>query len=305
MPSTIAIAVKTCAPLTRQEIERQLEGCPCLPSLSTIDNALKEVLSTENRFTSQIAEIIQRDPSLTSRLLRLVNSVYYGVSEPVKKIEEAVLYLGVRQIRELAMFTPVIEDLGKLGGHHLFEWREFWRHSIAVAVMTREIMDLTQPSSDDINYLGGLIHDVGRIVMAATFPAHFEKIYNRKLVNGRTLLELEVEVLGMDHAELGALFLQKQGLPQELVRIVKFHHRPDQATENLATTAAVQVADLMVLGSEIGFSGNSEKVAYEAWLKTPGWKILFGKQTANENVITRASLKRTMDRLPSILEGLV
>src|SRR5512146_1225514 len=86
-------------PLERHEIQSRLEACPRLPSLRSIDSALRELLSADQRYTQQIADVIRRDPSLTARLLRLVNSVYYGLSTPVSNLEEAVLYLGLRQIR--------------------------------------------------------------------------------------------------------------------------------------------------------------------------------------------------------------
>ena len=82
----------TCEKLDRTQIDSRLAGCACLPSLSTIDSALRELLGADQRYTSQIAEIIRRDPSLTSRLLRLVNSVYYGMTKPVRNIEEAVFF---------------------------------------------------------------------------------------------------------------------------------------------------------------------------------------------------------------------
>src|SRR6266511_970838 len=106
----------TVQPLTREQVENRLKYCPRLPSLSTINSALRELLGADQRYTSQVAEIIRRDPSLTARLLRLVNSVYYGLSTPVNSIEEAVFYLGVRQIRQLVMVTPIIEDFQKLAG---------------------------------------------------------------------------------------------------------------------------------------------------------------------------------------------
>src|ERR1700742_1147804 len=151
-----------CERLDRQQIETRLKGCPCLPSLGSIENALKDLLNADQRYTSQIAEIIRRDPSLTSRLLRLVNSVYYGISRPIKSIEEAVFYLGVRQIRQLAMVTPIIEDFQKLAGNKGFPWREFWRHCIGTALITREVVDLVQTQKGEIDYVAGLIHDVGR-----------------------------------------------------------------------------------------------------------------------------------------------
>src|SRR5580700_1648565 len=122
MSLEISAPPANCERLDRTHIDARLSGCACLPSLATIDSALKELLGADQRYTSQIAEIIRRDPSLTARLLRLVNSVYYGISTPIKSIEEAVFYLGVRQIRQLAMVTPVIEDFQKLAGAKGFVW---------------------------------------------------------------------------------------------------------------------------------------------------------------------------------------
>src|SRR6185312_13520734 len=108
--------------LDLKEIESQLALCPSLPSLGSINKALQGLLHAEQRFSAQISEIVRRDPSLTSRLLRLVNSVYYGLSTPVNSIEEAVFYLGVRQIRQLTMVTPIIEDFQRLTKQCNFPW---------------------------------------------------------------------------------------------------------------------------------------------------------------------------------------
>ncbi|HWD18038.1 MAG TPA: HDOD domain-containing protein [Verrucomicrobiae bacterium] len=278
--------------------------CPCLPSLSSIDSALKELLGADQRYTSQIAEIIRRDPSLTSRLLRLVNSVYYGMAKPVKNIEEAVFYLGVRQIRQLAMVTPIIEDFQKLAENRAFPWRQFWRHCIAVALMTREITDLTQTQDGEIDYVAGLIHDVGKIVMAAAFPEHFYEIYHRRAGTG-DILQIERDVIGLDHAELGALYLRRQRLPEVFVDLVQYHHQPNLVRHHASVTAAVQVADLVVRHMKIGDSGNPGEVAFESWVDSAGWKILFAHQSEEEKAITHASLKRSVERIPAILESLV
>jgi putative nucleotidyltransferase with HDIG domain len=294
-----------CERFDRKQIETRLNGCPCLPSLSTIDSALKELLGADQRYTSQIAEIIRRDPSLTARLLRLVNSVYYGISTPIKSIEEAVFYLGVRQIRQLAMVTPVIEDFQKLAGNRRFPWRDFWRHCIATALMTREIIDVVQSSNGEADYLAGLIHDVGKIAMAAAFPEHFQAIYQQPIETTLELCELEREVLGMDHAELGGIYLKKQLLPEVFIEVVQCHHEPGRAKNNGRIVAAVQVADLLIRHARIGRSGARLEVAENAWVECEGWKILFGQQKEEESVIIRASLKHSLERIPTILESLV
>jgi putative nucleotidyltransferase with HDIG domain len=294
-----------CEPLDRQQIDNRLKGCACLPSLASIDSALKELLSADQRYTSQIAEIIRRDPSLTARLLRLVNSVYYSISTPIKNIEEAVFYLGVRQIRQLAVVTPIIEDLQKLTGNYRFRWQEFWRHCIATALITRDVIDLIQSPNEETDYVGGLIHDVGKIVMASAFPDHFKEIYGKPAENEEDLLQRERSILGIHHAELGALYLKKQILPEVFVEIVQYHHSPELARHHRHIVAAVQISDLLVRHAKIGDSGNAAEVPEDSWLESSGWKILFGHQAEEERIITRASLKRSLERVPIILEGLV
>src|SRR5262245_41062462 len=150
-------------PLTCEQIENRLRDCPRLPSLGSINSALRELLSADQRYTSQVAEIIRRDPSLTARVLRLVNSVYYGLSTPVKSIEEAVFYLGVRHIRQLVMVTPIIEDFQKLAGKSPFPWRDFWQHCIGTAMLTREVVGSLRAPNDEVDYVAGLVPAVGKL----------------------------------------------------------------------------------------------------------------------------------------------
>ncbi len=290
--------------LNADQIERRLSTCPRLPSLGTINDVLRELLGAEQCYTSQVADVIRRDPSMTARLLRMVNSVYYGLSTPVSSIEEAVFYLGVRQIRRLAVVTPVIEDLQKLAGRAQFPWREFWRHCISTAIMTREILGDAQSNSDEADYVAGLLHDVGKIVMAAVFPEYFDQIQTHLRDEKGDLLRLEAEMLGINHCELGALYIGAHKLPLVAIQTVRFHHHPSRAVSEGRTVAAVQVADLFVRHAHIGNSGNPAEITTEAWVGAEGWDILF-PGADDERAIARANMERGLERLSTMLEGLV
>ena len=307
---TIDVAPAPLRPLSRDQIEQRLKHCPRLPSLSTINSALRELLNADQGYTSQVAEIIRRDPSLTSRLLRLVNSVYYGLSTPVNSIEEAVFYLGMRQIRQLVMVTPIIEDFQKLAGKTQFAWRDFWQHCIGTAILTREVISTLRAPADEVDYVAGLIHDVGKIAMAAACPEHFEAIHRSGENPDLTLVERERKLLGLDHSEVGAMYLKSHNLPDALVDVARDHHAPEQAPTHAHLVAAVQVADLMVRHAGIGRSGENSTVSAEDWLSASGWNILFPEQNQpdraeSEKTLARAALKRSLERLPTILEGLV
>jgi putative nucleotidyltransferase with HDIG domain len=291
-------------PCDQATIVAKVKECPRLPSLRSIETALRELLHADNRFTTQISEVIRRDPSLTARLLRLVNSVYYGLNSPVNSIEEAVFYLGVRQIRQLAVVTPVIEDFHKLAGNSLFPWREFWQHCIATAILSREFTQSISQQDDESDYVAGLIHDVGKIVLASAFPNHFRAIYLDETGEG-DLLERERRVLGIDHTELGAIYLSQHNLPEVLVEVARHHHRPEHATKSPELVAAVHLADMLARFARIGTSGNNAEIRDESWLDTTAWRILHPNLSKTDESIGQASLKRTLERLPHILEGLV
>ncbi|HAV61185.1 MAG TPA: histidine kinase [Verrucomicrobiales bacterium] len=301
----VMTASKPVFPLTEQQIQVRLRQCSRLPSLSSIHSALRELLTAEQRYTTQISEIIRRDPSLTARLLRLVNSVYYGLSSPVNSIEEAVFYLGVRQIRQLAMVTPVIEDFQRLAGNTAFPWRGFWQHCIGVAILTREVISAVEVPADESDYVAGLIHDVGKIIMAAACPEHFAEVRRRASQETTDLLQIEKEVLGIDHAELGARYLEGHNLPEVMIETARFHAHPERSSHHARIVGAVQIANLMIRYAQIGESGNPHTPTDEDWLKATGWGILYPHIDESNHAIARAALKRSLDRLPTILEGLV
>ena len=224
---------------------------------------MQGLLLTEQRYTAQIAEIIRRDPSLTSRLLRLVNSVYYGLSTPVNSIEEAVFYLGVRQIRQLAMVTPVIEDFQRLTRQCDFPWREFWQHCIGTAILTREVTSSVQAPSDDSDYVAGLVHDVGKIVMAWTFPDHFAEIHRQaKDRPPRTGGNRGRNSRHRPRRTRRAL----SGTPSPAGNDGRRRAVPSPAGTSAAfppVIASVQIADLLLRSENIGCSGNYVPVTRE------------------------------------------
>ncbi len=291
--------------LDRPQIVARLQRCPRLPSLGSVQSALRELLGADHRYTSQIAEVIRRDPSLTTRLLRLVNSVYYGFSSPIHSIEEAVFFLGIRQIRQLALMTPVVEDLQRLAPSCRFEWRDFWRHCIGTALLTREVHGAFDVPEDESDYVAGLIHDIGKILMAAISPEHFIQIQAAHQETRRPLCEIEREILGADHTEVGALYLQAHKLPEVFVEAIRFHHDPTQAEHQPRLAAAVQVADLLALNAGLGDSGNRDDITEDAWTDCAGWGLLCQNRTAAESALAEAALLRCVRRLPGLLDGIV
>ena len=302
--------VETSTPVTlprlkTEEIQKQIARCPSIPSLASVNKALHELLGNDSRLTAQIAEIVRRDPSLTARMLRLVNNVYFGLSAPINSIEEAVFYLGVRQIRQLAMVTPVIEDFQRLTIQCNFPWREFWQHCIGTAILTREVTAHVPGPSEDADYIAGLVHDMGKIVMAWSFPDHFAAIHTRAMEAKQPLVEIEEEILGISHAELGAIYLEKHRLPEIMICSARYHHRPEAAPQFRHTLAAVRLADMLLRSENIGVSGDYTTVTREQCFDSAMWNQLLAKTPAAEQTIVKAALSRTLEQIPHMLAGMV
>jgi HD-like signal output (HDOD) protein len=293
---------------SEEEIKRRINACPKLASLQSVNRALKDLVRSEGSLNSQIAEVIRRDPSLSARLLRMVNSVYFGLSTRVNNIEEAVFFLGLRQIRELSMATPVIEELEALqqSTSMALPWKELWTHSIATAILTREILASTPLHiDDDTDYLIGLLHNVGKVVMAYSFPEELRELMTMPATTPAAFCEHERELIGWDHAEIGAHYIARHQLSEEIVFAVHYHNAPDRAPRHRLFAAAVQIADCLV--RHTGITGGFEQVdavAADAWLELPGWKILYGAD-GPESMLARASLANSVQRLPSMLQGLL
>lgn len=289
-----------------EEICRRIDHCPRLGSLRSINQALKELLHAEQSYTAQIAEIIRRDPTLTSRLLKLVNSVFFGLSTRITNIEEAVFYLGLRQIRELGMATPIIEDFNDLQvGFRKVNWRQMWQHSIGTAILTRETLSVIGLSfEDDSDYIVGLVHNVGKIVLAFAFPEEFDVLVNTSARTTQEVAAYERAMVGWDHARIGAYYLEKHSLAAPVVEAVRYHNDPYAAEQYPQIAAAVQVADHLVRSVGIQGIELTEAVYEEQWTSLPGWEILFGNDSEEAHLAV-ASLRHSLLLLPTVIKGMV
>lgn len=298
------------SPSLDADIRRRIDACPKLASLQVNNRALSDLVKSESSLASQIAEIIRRDPSLSARLLRMVNSVYFGLSARVNNIEEAVFFLGLRQIRELSMATPVIEEIERLQASVAnplpLPWKDLWAHSIGTAILTREILRATPVSiDDDTDYLVGLLHNVGKVVMAYAFPDELQEILRTKARSTEEICDLERRLIGWDHAQIGAHYLAKHSVSEEIVYAVKYHCAPGRAERHQFFAAAVQVADHLV--RHAGIHGGFElvdPVKADSWLALEGWQILYGADGA-EAMLARAAIANALQRLPTMLSGLI
>jgi len=222
-------------------IDSLLEEVVTLPSLPSSVSRITELLNDPSSNLSDVAYVIQTDPALALKTLRLVNSAYYGVGQRVNTVEHAVTMLGIKVIRNLAYTAAVFETFERGSG-------ELLHHSVMAGIAMRAVLEHSACRGmidPDEAFVYGLLHDVGKILFYEFLPKESESAtlmsHTRKLP---TYLA-EREVIGVDHAELGCRLIQKWGLSDQLAWAVAGHHQLDAVEDvNLRPlAAALGIAD--------------------------------------------------------------
>lgn len=210
-----------------KELATRIKSLPALPALYTqlIDELRKEESSVE-----QISEIISKDLGMTTKILHLVNSAFFGLSQRIDDVQEAVTYLGVATIRALVLSLQVFSqfDQKKIKG---FSIETLSHHCMVAGSIARNIAKLEHCDEKMIDqcFLAGLLHDVGQLVLAAGIPEEYSHTIEAARAGQKSLSEIEFAQFNTTHAEVGGYLLGLWGLPNPIVEAVTLHHRPEQA----------------------------------------------------------------------------
>ncbi len=230
-------------------------GVSRLLSLPTVCERLVAVVNDPLCSNRDVARIIGEDPGLTARLLRLANSALYGFPAKIDTITRAVTIIGTHQLRDLAVVTGVV-DLFDDSGDDALSLDAFWRHSVACGVAARVIATCRREVNVEHYFIAGLLHDVGRLVMATELPDRFPALVAESAAEGELLYRVERRRLGFDHTDVGAALLRRWNLPESLAIAVGSHHRPCPPDGACHIGAAiVHVADIIAHTLESGAGG--------------------------------------------------
>lgn len=236
--------------MRRNYILRQVSNDESLPILPQILTQLEELIQDPDTHASEIAKLIESEPVIAGRVLKLANSAYYasGRSE-VHGIQMAVNRLGFETIRQL-VYSVVLPNLFDLPDYFYHE--QFWRHSFTVATMTRELLEKfkggdVEEEDLQVAYLAGLMHDIGVLVFISAIPEEYQEATDLSRDAGIGLDLVEENAFGISHSELGGFFVEKSWeLDERMVRIIREHHtNPKNTTTRDPVHECLFVANLL------------------------------------------------------------
>ena len=202
--------------LIRQNIE--------LASLPEIVIRLNQAVDDPYSTAKDISDIISEDPALSARLLRIVNSPFYGFPSQIDTISLAVTIVGTQQLRLLALASSTIRQFANLPNQFV-TMETFWRHSFSTAVVARAIARLAEEHDSEHYFIAGLLHDLGSLIIYSTIPTLAKEAINHARRKNCPLYEAERAIIGFDHAIVGSTLLSHWNIPEALVEAVACHHQ--------------------------------------------------------------------------------
>jgi HD-like signal output (HDOD) protein len=282
---------KTINTSANERYHRVIEQIDSLPALPSIVTKLIQVVNSPDSSAEDAASLIERDPALTTKMLRLANSAFYGIPRSISSVSSAVVILGFNTIRSLVLSASVMKMFSN-NKEQALDKERFWQHSIVCAlaakIIVRHFINVRMMDPESA-FCAGILHDIGKLIFNEFVGDDYKTACEYAVKSKIPLLEAERIVLGIDHAQIGRILADKWALPLDLEYSLVFHHAPYEADKLTDLVTTVHMAD--ILTHKAGMDLWAEEVHVQEWAESK--KMLR---------ITDNDLKKIMETLEESIE---
>ncbi|MDQ7051418.1 MAG: HDOD domain-containing protein [candidate division KSB1 bacterium] len=253
-----------------QEIRQVLLKIKQLPTLPQVVMHLLKLIDNPASSVNQVSKIISQDQSLATKVLKLVNSPFYGMSKRIATLSQATVILGFNTIKNLALTTAIFDQLGNCENpqeHCGFSREKFWQHSVACAVAAKTIAEHIRYEMPEEAFMAGLIHDIGKVVFDQFLHEEFMQALDFAYKHKVPLFEGEQHAIGAQHTDIGAWLGEKWNLPSHLIATIEFHHSLQNPEKYGEIVAIVHLANVLVRLEGFGHSGDPSQpiISEDIW----------------------------------------
>jgi putative nucleotidyltransferase with HDIG domain len=255
-----------------------------LASLPEVVMRAMDMLNAPDTSASDIGNIISQDPALTSRLLKVVNSAFYGFPSRIETISRAITIVGTLELTDLILGSSAIRIFERLP-NRLADMEKFWEHSLYAGVVARILARYLRAPNTERCFVVGLLHDIGALVLYRQCPDEARQALELANDGSMPLNVAEREVLGFDHGEVGAELMRAWNLPESFVEVAFYHHQPCAAERYRLETATVHLADV-ISGMACGTASGSNQIAP---LEAGAWELTGLSTDITDQVIAEAN----------------
>lgn len=232
--------------------------------LEPIPQAFQKVLTIVNDPDSSISEltdVVKYEPSLTANLLKICNSSYTGLKVEVDSVHRAVALLGMKKVGELILLASASKNFDKPQSGYDLKAGELWKYSVSSALLARELAERVETVDAHFVFTAALLKDMGKLILSQYVSDSFEKINTLVTEKKFSFMEAEKEVIGIDHAELGGILMEKWQFGKKMVTLIKNHHLSDDTCKPDIETKVVYFADILCM--MLGIGGGADGLAYK------------------------------------------
>jgi putative nucleotidyltransferase with HDIG domain len=233
-------------------IEAIVEAVNDLPALPQVVVQVIKLTEDPDSTAQDINRVLSQDQAITARVLKMANSAFYGFPRRIGSITDAIVLLGFRTLRSIVMAASVSDILVQEMPGYALEYGELWRHSQCTAMAARLIARKSKFALLDLAYTAALLHDIGKVILNGTMQEAYREVVAKVTDDNISFINAEDEILGFNHAQVGARVAEKWNLPPETVEAIQLHHSPDEAKVNRRLTAIVHLADAVCVAMGIG-----------------------------------------------------
>lgn len=246
-----------------------VSGVVRLVSLPEVCIRVNEMLEDPHVNAGDIGKVICQDTGLTARLLKIVNSAFYGFPSRIETVSRAVTVIGLRELRGLVLAASAVEAFSKIP-NDVLNMVKFWRHSVYCGVVAQLLAERCHVLHSERLFVAGLLHDIGKLILSHRMPNEMREVISRMKLEDRQDYEIEKEIFGFDHTDVGGELLKVWQMPKTLAEAVQHHHNPQEADEAIMDVCLVHIANSMTIIAEQGLEmeGTSETISPYAWQTT-------------------------------------
>lgn len=242
-----------------------------LPTLPTIFTEFNKLMANPYVSNAKISELIKKDQAMVVKILKLSNSAMYGKRQEIRNLQNAITYLGLETLKNIILQIALVR---------MFDFKDskipdfnpacFWQHSIATAYFASLIEKKLRLPHDENFYIGGLLHDIGKVLIYQFYPDKFEDMVLTQIEDEVTDVEAEKEILGVDHAEIGGVLAEKWKFDKAIINAIQYHHSLLKSRSS-TLTAVVSISNLFAKKAGLCFPWDEKSVDIKSFT---GWEML-------------------------------
>jgi len=240
-------------------INELVENINDIVSLPGVFLRVNAMVNNKNVSMTDVAEVISQDPGLTIRVLKMANSPAFGSSKEIDSVVKAATVIGTERIRDIALATSAVETFDGIP-NDLLSMEDFWMHSIYCAIISKYLAKLAKIPKADSLFVAGLLHDIGQLVLFKELPDDSRKALEFILddIEGAELHDVEKELWGFDHADVGGVLAESWHLTPMLVEVISSHHDLSHASQYIKESAIVKIANSIAVMTELNTTNIEE-----------------------------------------------